>query len=114
MSLQTDRLIELRNSKNLSKKEAAEALGIDQSRYGKYELGQREPDLDTLRAIAAFFGVTMDYLCDGAAAASGAPQIAAILERLGGEMRDLTPEEAEDVGRQAEFMIRYVKEKHTT
>ena len=57
-----ERLVILRNEKGLSKKEMAKVLKIDQSTYGKYELGKREPDYDTLRNLADFFNVSTDYL----------------------------------------------------
>jgi len=99
---------------------------MGEARYGRYELGQREPDFATLQSIANYFGVSTDYLLGNSAEAgpSEAPQgslreafaanpkIAVILERLGGEMRDLSQEELEDISRQAEFMIRYVKGKN--
>ena len=126
MSLRTDRLIGLRENMGLSKNKTAEALNIDRSRYGKYELGQREPDYETLQLIANYFGVSTDYLLGNSDEMSSSeaprdyfrevyaanPKIAVILERLGGEMRDLSQEELEDIGRQAEFMIRYMKEKN--
>jgi transcriptional regulator with XRE-family HTH domain len=58
----TERLILLREEKRLTRKDIAEYLKIDQSTYGKYELGKREPDYDTLTELANFFDVTTDYL----------------------------------------------------
>ncbi len=58
----TERLIRLREEKKLTKKDIAEFLKIDQSTYGKYELGKRQPDYDTLLKLADFFDVSVDYL----------------------------------------------------
>ncbi len=58
----TERLINLRQEKRLTKKDVAEFLKIDQSTYGKYELGKREPDYETLLRLADFFNVSLDYL----------------------------------------------------
>ncbi len=58
----TERLILLREERGLTKKDIAEYLKIDQSTYGKYELGKREPDYDTLQKLADFFSVTTDFL----------------------------------------------------
>ncbi len=58
----TERLIQLREEKKLTKKEVAEYLKIDQSTYGKYELGKREPDYEILVKLGDFFEVTTDYL----------------------------------------------------
>ena len=40
----------------------AEKLGISRSTIGMYETGAREPDFETLEAIADFFNVDTDYL----------------------------------------------------
>ena len=56
------RLEELRTEKKLTKKEVAAFLKINQSTYGKYELGKREPDYDTLTKLAELFCVSTDYL----------------------------------------------------
>jgi transcriptional regulator with XRE-family HTH domain len=58
----SDRLEILRTEKGLTKKEMAEYLKIAQSTYGKYELGKREPDLETIKKLAEFFNVSVDYL----------------------------------------------------
>jgi transcriptional regulator with XRE-family HTH domain len=57
-----NRLEELRIEKGLTKKEVADYLKIDQSTYGKYELGKREPDYDILDKLANFFECSVDYL----------------------------------------------------
>lgn len=54
-----DRLRELRGKR--TQKEIAQALGAKQSNYQSWENG-REPSYDMLRKIAAFHGVTVDYL----------------------------------------------------
>ncbi|MDF2854663.1 MAG: putative transcriptional regulator [Neobacillus sp.] len=58
----TERLIKLREEKKLNKKVIAEFLKIDQSTYGKYELGKRQPDYNTLIKLADFYEVSVDYL----------------------------------------------------
>ena len=40
----------------------AKKLGLSQVTYGRYELGQREPDLDTLVRIGLVMGVSTDWL----------------------------------------------------
>jgi Predicted transcriptional regulators len=57
-----ERLVQLREGKNLKQKEFAEAIGIHNRNINRYELGLREPDFDTLVKIADFFGVSTDYL----------------------------------------------------
>jgi transcriptional regulator with XRE-family HTH domain len=57
-----DKLIELRTQLGKTRKEIAEHLRLHESTYGKYELGRREPDFETLNKLADYFGVTTDYL----------------------------------------------------
>ena len=45
-----------------TQKEIATALGFSQQRFNYYANGQREPDSETLCAIADYFGVSVDYL----------------------------------------------------
>ena len=61
-NLLADRLEESRLKKKMTKKEVADALQIDQSTYGKYELGKREPDAATLLKLADLFEVTTDFI----------------------------------------------------
>lgn len=57
-----ERLRELRQNKGLSQSQLAEALNISKSAISMYELGRREPDLETLEGIADFFNVDINYL----------------------------------------------------
>ncbi len=62
MSVFSDRLIALRESRSLSQKEAAKAFGVVVRAYQRYEYDEREPRLSTLIKIADFYGVSLDYL----------------------------------------------------
>ena len=57
-----ERLRSLREHQELSQGEAAQKLGIIQNTYSRYERGIREPDYATLKKIANFYGVSIDYL----------------------------------------------------
>ena len=57
-----ERLRSLREHQELSQGEAAQQLGIIQNTYSRYERGIREPDYATLKKIANFYGVSIDYL----------------------------------------------------
>lgn len=57
-----DRLKKLRKEKKLSQQELADKLGINRSTYARYETSTTEPDYETLRKLADFFGVTVDYI----------------------------------------------------
>lgn len=52
----------LRESKKLTKKQVADAIGITERAYITYEYGQRDVSTDTLQKLANFYGVTTDYL----------------------------------------------------
>jgi transcriptional regulator with XRE-family HTH domain len=62
MSILQDRLKLLREQKTLFQKDVAKDNNIVLRTYQSYERGEREPDLDTLIALADYFGVTTDYL----------------------------------------------------
>jgi transcriptional regulator with XRE-family HTH domain len=57
-----DRLKELRSDSNLLQKDIASLLNITSSAYGYYEQGKRVPDSDTVKILATFFNVSLDYL----------------------------------------------------
>lgn len=52
----------LRESKRLTKKQVADAIGVTERAYITYEYGQRDVSTDTLQKLADFYGVTTDYL----------------------------------------------------
>lgn len=56
------RLKELREERRFSQDGLALKLNVSQSTISAYEVGDRTPDLETLIAIAQFFGVSLDYL----------------------------------------------------
>lgn len=52
----------IRKDRGVTQDELAKAIGVSRSAIGMYESGAREPDYETLEAIADFFNVTMDDL----------------------------------------------------
>ena len=62
MSSFSDMLAYLRKRDGMSQKELADKLGISRSTIGMYETGEREPDFETLEALADTFNVNMDTL----------------------------------------------------
>lgn len=56
------RLKSLRLENNLTQKELAKKLNMQNTAISKYELGEREPDIKTLNKLSEFFNVTLDYL----------------------------------------------------
>ncbi|MBR2860251.1 MAG: helix-turn-helix transcriptional regulator [Clostridia bacterium] len=57
-----EKLQELRKQKNLTQEELAKALFVSRTAVSKWESGKGYPGIDSLRAIAAFFDVTVDQL----------------------------------------------------
>lgn len=56
------RLREIRESRGYSQKAFADKLGISPSTYNQYEMGKREPDLDTVAQIALLLNVSVDEI----------------------------------------------------
>ena len=58
------KLKELRKLKGMTQQETADALGISQVTYSRYENGEREPSNQMLITLSVFFGVTVDELLE--------------------------------------------------
>lgn len=59
-----ERLKILREAKNLSQQRLAIEMNVSQTMISKYELGRAEPDINTIRKFAEYFGVSSDYLLE--------------------------------------------------
>ena len=57
-----EKLKTLRASRGLSQEQLAAELNVSRQAVSKWECGDAAPDLDKLRAICTYFGVTTDYL----------------------------------------------------
>ena len=55
-----EKLQELRKKKGLTQEELAQALYVSRTAISKWESGRGYPNLDSLRGISKFFGVTVD------------------------------------------------------
>ena len=58
----SERIKELRISKNLSQMQLATLTNISQSAIAKWELGKTEPTAGAIITLAKFFEETTDYL----------------------------------------------------
>ena len=58
----TDRLNELKASRNIMQKDIAIGANIPLRTFQRYEKGDREPPLSVLIALADYFDVSIDYL----------------------------------------------------
>ena len=56
------KLLELRQSHDLTQKQLCESLNIGRSTYSYFETGSRIPDLETLLLIARYYIVSLDEL----------------------------------------------------
>ena len=60
-----EKLQELRKAKGLTQEELAQALFVSRTAISKWESGRGYPNIDSLKAIAKFFCVTIDELLSG-------------------------------------------------
>lgn len=57
-----ERLIKLKNERNLMQKDISTGSGIPLRTYQRYEKGEREPRTSELISLADYFNVSLDYL----------------------------------------------------
>lgn len=55
-------LKEIRIQKGFSQKTVADGLECSPTVYSRYETGERQPSIDVLLKLSAFFNVSVDYL----------------------------------------------------
>lgn len=60
-----EKLKKLRTAKELTQDELAEALFVSRTAVSKWESGRGYPNIESLKALAKFFGVTVDELLSG-------------------------------------------------
>lgn len=60
-----EKLQEMRKQKGLTQEELAEKLFVSRTAVSKWEAGRGYPNIESLKAIAKFFGVTVDELLSG-------------------------------------------------
>lgn len=59
-----DVLKELRQKKGVYQKDVAAFLDVDRTTYVKWENGDTEPNNDSIKKLADYFGVSTDYLLE--------------------------------------------------
>ena len=57
-----ERIIFIKNNRNILQKDIAQAANVTVRQYQRYEKGETQPTLPVLVALADFFDVSIDYL----------------------------------------------------
>ena len=78
----SERLIHLRHSNNLSRKQVRESLDINESTYNRWENGSRTPDNETIVRFANFFKVTPMYMLGISHLRNGEEYLLDVLENI--------------------------------
>lgn len=100
---QFDKILKLlRNEKNMSQQELADALGISKSSINMYERGERQPNFEVLETIADFFNVDIDYLLGRTNKTTKIINPNTIAAYFDGD--EYTPEELDEIKAFAEFV----------
>mgnify|MGYP001254964452 CR=1 FL=1 len=93
------KLKELREKSGQSQYAFAKSFGVAQSTVGSWESGAREPNLETINAIAEYFNVSVSDLVDNSTTISKSldEQLDGIEFALFGEVKDMTEAQKRDV-----------------
>lgn len=60
----SNKIKELRKSRNLNQKEMGEKLSLSQKQISHLEIGRNEPDIKTIKEYCLYFNISADYLLD--------------------------------------------------
>ena len=93
----SEKLRELRESRNLSKRQLTEAIGINYSTYNNWEAGTREPGSSHLILFAKFYNVSIDYILGYSGPEVSEDRILDLACHGLGHDEKLTPEERERI-----------------
>jgi len=101
-----NRLKTLRLGQGITQDELAQKLNINRNAISRYENGKRQPDYETLKRIADYFSVSIDYLLERESI-DPSPEISGIashllandhkLRDLYGNIADLSDEESRKI-----------------
>ncbi len=83
-----DQIRRLRQEKGVTQQTLGQALGVSTTAVQKWERGQSQPNIQTLRRMADLFGVSLDELCDHQPPENN-------LTVMTRALRQMTPEEQE-------------------
>jgi len=57
-----EKIKQLRKDKDITQSDLARIMGVSQQAVARWEVNRSEPDNETMRRLASFFGVSADYL----------------------------------------------------
>lgn len=100
------RLKALRKERGLTLQELAKQFNMSHSTLSKYETGNRRPDMQTLKKLAEFFNVSVDYLIGESPVKNPAETV--YITRANALAEDL-PQEAKQ---ELEQYIEYLRHKY--
>lgn len=108
-----ENLKKLRMDRGLSQQALAEKFNLTQQSIYKYENGLAEPDIETLKNFAIFFGISVDYLIGTSTLSSREDMFATLCPtdkeiRLLQNFRYLTP----DMQTSIEMIVENLKERN--
>ena len=93
-----ERLKEIRNGAGMTQVQHAEALGVSKGTVAMWEIGKREPNYETLNALAGIFDKRIDYILGYSNDSSSARLSEEQIEQLGAWMvEDDAQEEFVDI-----------------
>ena len=102
----SERLIHLRHSNNLTRKQVRESLDINESTYNRWENGSRTPDNETIVRFANFFKVSPLYMLGVSHLRNGEEYLLDVLENI--ESEDSTE------GLKAKYALEEYRKEFTT
>lgn len=70
----TDRILALREDRDLTQAAVAELLHVGQKTYSDYELGKTRLPLDSLLLLAKYYNVSVDYISGASDIKAAYPQ----------------------------------------
>lgn len=104
-----ERLRELREAKEITQIDLAKVLSLANSTISQYEANRRDPDSSTLKRLADYFGVSLDYLL-GRSDIRTPPEIQAA-HRTDDPMDELPPEARKSLEEFKAYIIEKYKNK---
>jgi HTH-type transcriptional regulator, competence development regulator len=118
-------IAKLRKEKGLSQYELADRLGFSRGKLSNYEQGSRQPDYDTLKKIADYFEVSIDFLLGREEKANTKKdtleEVNKLVKEYGIEQfgffdiekwKDLSSEDIEEIKKHFEYVVFQAKQRN--